>query len=298
MKIVPFQIPRTTGQALRVQVDEQPYFYDNLHQHHEIQITLVEQSTGVLLAGDYLGNFEPGEVYVLGSELPHVFRNEARYYEPVSPEWARCTSIYFDERYVGESLWEAQEWEAVRQLATRAAYGLRVEGTTRRTIAELIQKLATQQGLPRLITFLEVLNELARSPTLHSLSVCSVPELRDELGEDRRMNEILTFTFRESHRPIRLDEVARVANLTPEAFCRYFKLRTRKTYLTFLSEIRISQACQLLITTDLPVADVSGRVGFTNLSNFNRVFARTTGRTPTQYARRGHVRLTDARRGA
>lgn len=298
MKIVPFQIPRTTGEALRVQVDEVPYFYDNLHQHHEIQITLVERSTGVLVAGDHLGNFEPGEVYVFGSDLPHVFRNDRRYYEAQPPESARSTSVYFDERYLGEALWNAQEWETVRQLVSRAAGGLRVDGPTRRVAARLLQQLVEQQGLARLLTFLELLHELVRSSSLRLLSVSGLPELRDDRGENRRMNDILAFTFRESHRPIRLDEVARVANLTPEAFCRYFKLRTRKTYLTFLSEIRISQACQLLITTDLPVADVSTRVGFTNLSNFNRVFARTTGRTPTQYARRGHVARPDTRQQA
>ena len=101
--------------------------------------------------------------------------------------------------------------------------------------------------------------------------------------EGKRMNEILQFTFRESHRKIYIDEVADVANLSTEAFCRYFKLRTRKTYTGFLNEVRISHACKLIIEKDLGIQEICHQSGFSNLSNFNRIFKKVTGKTPTTY---------------
>jgi transcriptional regulator GlxA family with amidase domain len=102
-------------------------------------------------------------------------------------------------------------------------------------------------------------------------------------NEEGRMNTILEFTFRESRRRIYLDEVARLANLSVEAFCRYFKLHTRKTYVNFLNEVRISHACRLLIQGNFTVERVCYETGFNNVSNFNRIFKRVTGKTPLAY---------------
>ncbi len=99
------------------------------------------------------------------------------------------------------------------------------------------------------------------------------------------MNNILAFTFKESHRKIYIEEVAEVANLSEEAFCRFFKLRTRKTYTNFLNEMRVSQACKLLIANESSIQDICFQTGFSNLSNFNRIFKKVTGKTPSQYIR-------------
>jgi hypothetical protein len=74
MKVVPFQIPKNTAEAFRVQVDDMPHLYDHLHQHPEIQLTVIKESNGTLVAGDYVGPFHAGDVFVIGSNQPHVFR--------------------------------------------------------------------------------------------------------------------------------------------------------------------------------------------------------------------------------
>jgi AraC-like DNA-binding protein len=103
-------------------------------------------------------------------------------------------------------------------------------------------------------------------------------------NEGKRMNDILQFTFTNSHRKIYNEEVAQVANLSTEAFCRYFKTRTMKTYTTFLNEVRVSQASRLLINNrDKSISEICFETGFSNISNFNRVFKRITGKTPSQY---------------
>jgi AraC-like DNA-binding protein len=284
MKVLSFSVPKISRQAFRFQDDQLPYFYDKLHQHPEIQIMLILKGEGTLIACDYVGRFEPGELYIIGSGQAHVFRNDDIYYHPKSNLKAHSYSLYFDENYFGEHFWQLDEWESVRHFSKLAERGLKVTGTTRETVTNLIQLIHQQKGLDKLLSFFKILNELSNTKELKALSVSSHNSDYSN-REGKRMNEILQFTFRESHRKIYIHEVADVANLSTEAFCRYFKMRTRKTYTNFLNEVRISNACKLIIQKDLSIQEICWRAGFSNLSNFNRIFRKVTGKTPTSYLR-------------
>jgi AraC-like DNA-binding protein len=282
MKVLPFTVPKTSKEAFRLQVDIAPYLYDKLHQHPEIQMMLIEQGEGTLIAGDYVGRFHPGNMFILGSNLPHVFRNDENYYKPKSKLRAHAISIYFNESYFGEKFWQLDELSLIRNLSSKAERGLAVKGKLRASVTELIYNIQQQNGLPKLILFLQMLKVLTESSELTPLSVSAYTG-GYTLQEGKRMNDILQFTFRESYRKIYIDEVAQVANLSTEAFCRYFKLRTMKTYTNFLNEVRISQACKLLIQKEVSIQEICQQSGFSNLSNFNRIFRKVTGKTPTTY---------------
>lgn len=146
----------------------------------------------------------------------------------------------------------------------------------------MISLMISQQGLEKIISFMNLLKLLAGSGDLQPLSVAAGMETYNH-NEGRRMNDILQFTFKESHRKIYIDEVAKIAHLSPEAFCRYFKTRTGKTFTNFLNEVRVSNACKLIINRDFSVADVCYKSGFSNVSNFNRAFKKVTGKTPSKY---------------
>lgn len=284
-RIIAFNVPQTAHEIVRVQRDEVPYFYDKLHQHPEIQIMLVEAGEGTLVAGDYVGRFAPGDVFILGGGQPHVFRCDPAYYQGKS--LVRSTSLYFNERYFGEELWDSHDLGAVRELAERSSRGLQLEGEPVSQVAQQIREMARLEGLPRVIAFFQLLQRFSVSKRY--LRMLSVRPGKLEATEEDRMNKILSFTFQQSPRKIYLGEVAQLAHLSVEAFCRYFKLHTRKTYVSFLHEVRISQACQLLIRTDLSVDQIGYRSGFTNISNFNRVFKRITGRTPLMFRKQAWV---------
>ena len=100
--------------------------------------------------------------------------------------------------------------------------------------------------------------------------------------DGNRLNKVIEFTFKEFSRTITLKEVATLANLTAEAFCKYFKTRTRKTYISFLNEIRVNHACRLL-TEDKSISTICYDCGFTNLSNFNRIFRKLKQHTPGEW---------------
>lgn len=101
------------------------------------------------------------------------------------------------------------------------------------------------------------------------------------------MGDVMDYTLNNFNNKIELEEISEVANMTTNAFCRYFKQRTNKTYFTFLNELRIEKACKLLQNKEYSIIEVSEKSGFKNISNFNRKFKELKERTPSAY-RLGH----------
>ncbi len=280
MKVIPFKIPKPGDEGIRVQVDQMPHLYNHLHQHPEIQLTLVKESRGTLIAGDHVSRFREGDVFVIGSNQPHVFRNDAIYFSKRLT--AKAITVFFDETTFGSHFWQLMEVKSFLPFFRNSQGGYKVHGKKQQLLGELLSRIATAEGIDKLILFLTMIQLLATKKEMVPLSRTTIQRpIRDFDGN--RLNRILEHTFRESHRSIRLEEIAGVANMTVEAFCKYFKARTRKTYIHFLNEIRVNNACKLLLTEDQPVTAICYEAGFTNLSNFNRVFKRITGKTPKAY---------------
>ena len=279
-KVVSFNVPQTEHEVVRVQVDEVPHFYDQLHQHPEIQITLIKAGEGTLIAGDYVGRFQAGDVFAIGSGQPHVFRCDQSFYKDNSSIGAKSISLYFSEKYFGRELWGSNDLAGVREFAHACRQGFQLTGATIKESAICVEQLNRCSGLEKLIGFFSLLKLLAETKNKKNLALQSSRLL---VREEGRMNSIVEFTFRESYRKIYLTEVAKLANISVEAFCRYFKLHTRKTYINFLNEVRVSHACKLLIQKDCSIQEVCYQTGFSNVSNFNRIFKKITAKTPVSF---------------
>jgi len=279
MKVVPFQIPKNTEEAIRVQVDDMPHLYNHLHQHPEIQLTVIKESNGTLIAGDYVGPFHAGDVFVIGGNQPHVFRNEEKFFKNKSR--AVAVTIFFDETTLSENFWQLEEMKVLRHFLKNSSGGFRITGKKKKYLGEKIISITNVNGIDRLIIFLEILKAFTTRKEILPLSK-PIFQRSIKTYDGTRLNKVIEFTFKEFQRPITLKEVSTLANLTPEAFCKYFKTRTRKTYINFLNEIRINHACRLL-TEDRTVADICYECGFTNLSNFNRIFKKIKNVSPGEW---------------
>lgn len=279
MKVVPFQIAKNTEEAFRVQVDNMPHLYNHLHQHPEIQLTVIKESNGTLIAGDYVGPFHSGDVFVIGGNQPHVFRNDERFFKKRSK--AIAITIFFDETTLGKNFWQLEEMKPLQQFLKNSAGGFRITGKKKRLLAEKLYSIVNAEGIDKLIIFLEILKALGNRKEMQSLAK-PIIQRSIKSYDGNRLNKVIEFTFKEFHRTITLSEVSTLANLTPEAFCKYFKTRTRKTYINFLNEIRINHACRLL-TEDKNISGICYDCGFTNLSNFNRIFKKIKQVSPGEW---------------
>jgi len=281
MKVVPFQIPKNTAEAFRVQVDDMPHLYNHLHQHPEIQLTVIKESNGTLIAGDYVGPFHAGDVFVIGGNQSHVFRNDEKFFRKKSR--AVAITIFFDETTFGKNFWLLEEMKSLQQFLKTSSGGFRITGKKRKLLAEKLSLVANADGIDRLIIFLEILKILGSRKEMLPLSK-PIIQRNIKSYDGNRLNKVIEFTFKEFQRSIALKEVSALANLTPEAFCKYFKTRTRKSYINFLNEIRINHACRLL-TEDKSIAGICYDCGFTNLSNFNRIFKKIRKMSPGEWRR-------------
>jgi AraC-like DNA-binding protein len=279
MKVVPFQIPKGTEEAFRVQTDDVPHLYNHLHQHPEIQLTLIKESNGTLIAGDYVGPFHTGDVFVIGGNQAHVFRNDEKFFNKRSK--AIAITIFFDETTFGENFWMLEEMKPLQQFLKNSSGGFRITGRKKKLLAEKLLSITNAKGIDRLIIFLEILKLLGNRKEMEPLAKL-VLQRNIKSYDGNRLNKVIEFTFKEFQRPITLKEVSSLANLTPEAFCKYFKTRTRKTYINFLNEIRVNHACRLL-TEDKTIADICYDCGFMNLSNFNRIFKKIKQLAPGEW---------------
>lgn len=284
MKVIPFKIPKASQDFIRYQVDDQPYFYDKLHQHPELQLSLVLEGEGRLIGGDYIGRFAPGDVFLLGHDVPHVFRSDEQYYAPGQVARSHAVFVFIDLKALSGGLAALTELQEVRRFCEQLTGCYQVQGPAQAEVTRLAQALQHQAGLGRLLGVLHIIEQLMRPDALRCLSVADQMRNLSE-REVKRLERVLSFMMTHSHRAIALEEVAAVANMSREAFCRFFKERTRKTYVRYLQELRLTNACQLLLHTNQTVASVAYACGFANLSHFNRVFVKLMGKTPRDYQR-------------
>lgn len=279
MKVLPFKIPRSQGEPIMLQHDREPHIYNTLHQHPELQLMLIKESSGTAVIGGYIGEFHPGDVFVIGSNVPHVFRNDEAYYQGDAGLRAEVVYVFLDDSLPKSFILNFAE---VEEMFTMARQGIRLKGGLREEVAGNIEGLLGVSGLDKLIAVLTILSKIIKSESREFLNKEIVHQRIDE-NDGARLNNVIQYTFEHYGEKITLDQVSEVANMVPSAFCRFFKQRTRKTYFDFLNEIRIRKACNLLLDKDLTIVEICFQSGFNNLSYFNRKFKEMTGYSPLKY---------------
>jgi AraC-like DNA-binding protein len=282
MKPLFYKLSRPSEESIEVLFEEQDHFYDNLHFHPEVQIMAILESTGTHFIGDSIGNFKPGDILLLGSNLPHVFRNEKKYYEENSNLKARNISIFFDEGAFGEKFFSLPEFFHIQKLLQNSKRGIRIKGETNKRIAVLIEEVLSLKGFERLMHIFTILNILSKSTELKPLSSVGFYGIQKDT-DSQRINDVFTYIMKNLSEDIKLQEAAGIANMSVNAFCRYFKKHTRKTFSKFLNEIRIGHACRLLIEEKWNIREIAFECGYDNISYFNRQFKEITKYNPKTY---------------
>lgn len=264
-------------------MDDGAYFYDTLHKHTEHQITLIVRGEGTLICGEYLGRFAAGDVLFVGSNQPHVLKCDEEYYTGRHDKDVCSISLFFQDNSLGARFLELAESRDLRKFLTLARRGILFSRPVAMRAAPLITGCVEKQGLSLIVDFLQLMLVLMHESAPQVLS----HELATPMGdlEGQRMNAIMQFTLQHFREHIGISDIAAVANMAPNAFCRYFKLRTRKTYLNYLNEIRVAHACQQLQRRKLSVSQVAHSSGFNNLAHFNRSFKKVMNVSPGKYGR-------------
>lgn len=268
--------------SLLVRRFELLYFDAPWHYHPEYELTYIVKSHGRRFVGDHVEPFQAGDLVLLGPDLPHFWRNDDEFYQPDSTHLAESIVVQFPATFTERGLASIPEAVSVRELLERARYGLRFSSKMSQTTAGLLEKLPQQTGLTQVLSLLAILNILATDPNAQLLASDGY-QLAPGAAETERMKRVLEFMLRHFREEVRVEQIASIAGMAPAAFCRYFKNRTRKTFVEYLNELRTGHARKLLTNVDMSVGQVGLECGYNNNSHFHRQFKLSTGMTPFQY---------------
>jgi AraC-like DNA-binding protein len=278
MKALPFKIPYGSKSSIKVDYDVMPHFYNTYHTHDELQIMLVIKGQGSAYIGDKILDFDEGDIYLLGQNLPHVFKDK-----PSNGELEiESISIFFLKEFMGNGFLELPESRLLGTLIEESKRGIQIEGQLLENITENIWNIYNSDGLNRLLMLVDTLEQIAQSEDVSFISSPGYHKPR-RLVDGQKINDVFDFMLANYSREVKLEEIAEIAHMSATAFCRYFKHHTRKTYSRFLNEIRVGQACKMLVDDKLSISNICYDSGFKNISNFNRQFKKISGFTPSEY---------------
>src|SRR4051812_6266081 len=253
------------------------------HFHPEIELILILKGGTDRWIGDNISELRDGDLFLIGSNLPHDFRNERTRGARFRPVHAMV--LQFRPDFLGTTWLQRTDMEGIRRLCQIAGHGLEVTGRTREKVAEKLRSAPRVRGMSRLILTLELLNLLAGSRELRRLaSPGFAPEVQISDGE--KMGAISAYIQDHVAEPLYLEEVARHAGMGPASFSRYFRHRTGKTFPAYLNETRVARVCRLLAETDATVTEIALACGFESMANFEKQFNALKGCAPKTYRQR------------
>lgn len=269
-------------QSFSTNKDIVPYFYNHWHYHPEIEIVYIYEGTGTLLVGNGVKNYRENDLIIIGANVPHFFRSDPKYFEANTSLLSKSSVIHFNPAFWGDGFMQIPETIQLNELFQRARRGLMIGGSIKEEIVRLMSQMPNVLGIDKIIQLLKILSIIAQAEEVTEISKSEFDVSLDE-HNTRRIDQIYSFSLNNFTREITLEEVAEVANISVNSFCRYFKTHTRKTYFQFLQELRIGHACKLLAGEKLSISQVAFESGFNNLSHFNRSFKTIMQMKPQAY---------------
>jgi AraC-like DNA-binding protein len=266
----------------------EPFFQSPFHSHPELELVYVKESFGKRIIGNSVMPFEPGDMVFLGSDIPHVWLNDEIYYQEMADLKANSIVVYFSKDIFGPTFYALKETQKINELFFQAGKGISIIGKTNILIAKKLEKLVLKKDFEVIVGLFEILSILSESQDQIYIND-EVYSLMNKEAKADRLSEVFQFVNKNYARNIALVEIAAVANMTPTSFCRMFKLKSKKNFVDYLNEIRISNACKLLLETDKSMSEIAYSCGYKTASNFNKLFKKCKGITPSEFKKNAVV---------
>ncbi|WP_428664326.1 AraC family transcriptional regulator [Runella sp.] len=271
------------SEAFQIMKVNDPYFFPTWHFHPELEIMLVQEGSGIRFVGNSMERFQAGDLVLYGSNIPHLYRSDKEYYQKDTPLVSRATVVYFKENFLGESFWQLPPISPIKKLLALSKRGIKFKGEAKEELQRQVQQLDDQKNsIGRIIDLLSILKIMAETKEYELLLNNAFTKYVSE-DECERINKVYQFIIDNYTENPTLERVSEVANMSATAFCRYFKSHTNKTYTQFLNDIKVDNACRLLIDNRLSISQICFETGFNNFTHFNDQFKKITGITPKQY---------------
>ena len=253
-----------------------------IHIHPECELNFIENAKGAQrIVGDSIEEIDEEElVLVTNPHLEHAWKD----YRNVSKNIHEIT-IQFHPDLLTDTFLNKNQMISIRQLFRHAERGVAFSRESIAKVRPLLKTLTCENdSFYSLIKLLIILHELSIDKGMRELSTGQfAANVMHQHSSDESLGRVMDYLSRHYTEVIRLSEVAEMVNMSESSFCRFFKQHTSKSFIDFLTDIRLGAASRALIDSSLSIAEIGYDCGFNNLSNFNRIFKKKKGVTPSEF---------------
>lgn len=290
MKLLKTEIAPLVNELMYVDMRQQSFFWSpflsqpSLHSHPELQLTFIVEGYGKRIIGNKIERFESGDMVLVGSNVPHIWLSDPAFYRKDTGLQSKVIIAYFHPKIFFQIFDCLKEFDSIREMIDQSSRGILIQGETKNIIADKLISLTSKRGFDKVEGLFQIMHLISLSPH-KSFIVSDEPVACDGFYPDRLV-DVVKFIKDNLHEPISLRQVADIACMTEQSFCRFFKKRTKKSFSQFLNAVRINQSCEMLRQTNKAITDIAYRCGYNSLSHFCRVFKEHTGMSPFIYRSR------------
>jgi AraC-like DNA-binding protein len=282
MRAFKSEISNALDRQIAIMERKFPYFDSKFHYHPELELIYIKHGKGKRIIGDKLDTFSSGDIFFIGADLPHEIINDEEFSKHSTEGLSHAVVAYFNKDVFSNGFYNLRECSKINTLIKKAGRGIKVMGKTNKQVAKKMNALVHKKDFERILGLIEILHLLSTSDELEYF-VCEGYDGKLSDNTADRLTKVFNYVSSNFSEDITLETIAKVANLTPPAFCRMFKQKTKLCFFSYLNEIRISNACKILTESSYNVSEVAFNCGYRTLSNFNKFFKKSTGLSPKAY---------------
>jgi AraC-like DNA-binding protein len=250
------------------------------HYHPELELTYITEGSGKRYVGNNMAGFQKNDLVLLGSNLPHCWKLS----QPKNPK-ASSIVIQFAYNFLGDHFFETPAMMQIKKLLKKSESGIHFHGKSIQIVHDAMKNVINEKDrFRKLMILLEILNLLSSSKEYTLLAENNFIPAQSDYNRER-INKVYAYIVDNFQEGVSLNKAASLVNMTPNAFCKYFKNTTRKTFMERVIDFRINFATQLLTETDKTIADVCFESGFRDMSHFYKMFTSRMKTSPMNYRR-------------
>lgn len=252
------------------------------HFHGEYEIIYIREGRGERFVADSMEVYMPGDVLLLGHNVPHYMKSAEEYYLGDATKRVKGVVIQFANDYMSHAINHYADLSPIKTLLEKSKRGIHFPSSGNKDIIEYIEALPRYKDVERIVHLLFLLDKMAKSKNKRLLGS---PHFNENLSlfTDNRLEKLLSYITYHYTETLSLSRIASIVSMNESAFSRYFKDKTGKSFVEYIQDLRIGYACKLLLGSSNEISQIAIECGFNTLCHFNRTFKKKTGFTPTNY---------------
>jgi len=250
-----------------------------LHYHEEFELNFIQNGKGAKrVVGDHMEEIDDLELVLVGPNLHHAW-----FTHKLKGQQLHEITIQFHRDLFDDKFLQRNQMSFIRKMFEKSLRGILFSRETTEAIMPRILVLTERHGFDSVLELLSILHDLSTSRNIRILSNTSFNNTETISYNSRRIHIVMEYLNKNFHKEVSLSEVAKQVAMSDVAFSRFFKLRTGKTFVDTLNEVRLGHASRMLIDTTHSINEIAYRCGFNNMSNFNRIFKKKKNCTPKEF---------------